>query len=326
MNALGQVRALHVLAAARLGQPAYIEPVSSVTNEVWITPDHVVRINRKATGRLHREAMLAAALRPATGYPGVVAAGDGSGVDWLVVRRKPGVPLARAWPAMSTSARRNAVTQIAARLREIHTTPTPDALPALEAPQLLDAGALFPIAPLQRALADARHVTGIPASLIDDLTARVSALAPAIGVFGAGTLVHGDLTFENVLWDGTRVSAIIDFEWSRGAPRDVELDVVFRMCAYPFLHVAADYEQLTREQDYVDVPMWLAQDYPELFDVPRLADRLELYSLAFDLRELLQYPPRGDSPQLPKLHAQNRLIATLCGRGHLTRWFSASVR
>ena len=66
MNALGQVRALHVLAAARLGQPAYIEPVSSVTNEVWITPDHVVRINRKATGRLHREAMLAAALRPAT--------------------------------------------------------------------------------------------------------------------------------------------------------------------------------------------------------------------------------------------------------------------
>jgi len=326
MNALAQVRALHVLAAAKLGRPAHIEPASSVTNEVWLTPEHVVRINRRATGRLRREATLAPVLPPASGYPGIIAAGDGGGMDWLILRRKPGVPLARAWPSMDTAARRSAVRQLATRLRQIHATATPDGLPPLETPQLLDAGALFPLAPLQRALVEARHVPNVPGSLVDDLTARVGELAPAIGAFGASTLIHGDLTFENVLWDGTRVSAIIDFEWSRGAPRDLDLDVFLRMCAYPFLHVAADYEQLTHERDYADVPSWLADDYPELFDVPRLAERLELYSLAFDLHELLQFPPVGAAPQLPKLHALNRLGATLGGRGHLTRWYAASLR
>ncbi len=262
-------------------------------------------------------------LPPASGYPGVIAAGDGGGMDWLVVTRKPGVPLARAWPTMSTPQRRSAITQLANRLRQIHLTKVPEGLPPLNPPQLIDAGSLFPLDPLHRALLLARGLPGVPASIVDNVAVRVQQLGSSLDGLGTHTLVHGDLTFENVLWDGERVSAIIDFEWSRGAPPDLDLDVFLRMCALPALHVADDYRDATRSEDYAAIPEWLAEDYPELFAVPRLRDRLELYSLAFDLNELLLYPPRGDVRALPPLHALNRMQSTLAGRGHLARWFGA---
>ena len=93
----------------------------------------------------------------------------------------------------------------------------------------------------------------------------------------------------------------------------------------PSLHVADAYQRVTRAEDYASIPEWLAQDYPELFEVPRLRERLELYSLAFDLNELLQFPPRGDVRALPPMHALNRIHATLAGRAHFTRWFNTGV-
>lgn len=326
MNALAQVRALQVLTSAGLPKPAQLEAASSVTNEVWMTPEVVVRINRKATGRLHREAMLAPALPATSGYPGVVASGGGGNLDWLIVRRRPGAPLAHAWPTMSRAERREAVHQLAARVHHIHTTPTPFGLARLETPQLIDASELFPLSPMEQAIDAARRVPTIPSWLLDDLAARVRWLSSAVTAFPGDRLIHGDLTFENVLWDGRRVTAIIDFEWARGAPADLELDVLLRMCAYPQLHVSPKYADATRAEDYAEIPMWFAEAYPAMFEVDRIADRLELYSLAYDLHDLLQFPPRGDGAQLPKLHAQNRLVATLNGRGHLTRWLAASGR
>lgn len=326
MNALAQVRALQVLQSAGIPAPAQLDSASSVTNEVWMTRDVVVRINRKATGRLHREATLAPLLPRSTGYPGIVASGGGGNLDWLIVRRRPGAPLAHAWPTMTRAERRAAVHQIASGLRQIHATRTPAGLPRLETPQLIDASELFPISPLEQALEAALRVPTIPGWLLDDLGARIRWLASALADFRGDTLIHGDLTFENVLWDGTQVTAIIDFEWARGAPPDLELDVLLRMCAYPHLHVGPSQADAARAEDYAEVPMWFAEAYPDMFEVDRIADRLELYSLAFDLRDLLQFPPRGDGTQLPKLHAQNRLVATLNGRGHLTRWLAASGR
>jgi hygromycin-B 7''-O-kinase len=311
MNALAKVRALHVLSAARI-TAAELEPVSSVTNEVWLTEKHVVRINRKSTGRLRREALLAPQLPPATGYPGILAAGNGPQMDWLVVHRRPG----------STLARRRCVHQLAQRLRAVHTTSTPPELADIVAPQLVAAGVAHPLGPVERAIDAARTLAGVPATLLDALASRVRTLGPALGGFEATTLIHGDLTFENVLVDAGDITAIIDFEWCRGAPADVDLDIILRMCAYPALHVPDDCSADARAEDFLAVPEWLYEAYPELFSHPALPERLELYSLAFDLHELLRFPPSGSTAQLPPLHAMNRLAATLDGRGHLTRWLA----
>ena len=121
----------------------------------------------------------------------------------------------------------------------------------------------------------------------------------------------GDLDFENVLWDGEKITALLDFEYARPGPPDLELDVFLRFCAFPFLHVAEDYEQVTLPGDYAEVPGWLAQDHPELFAHPRLRDRLRVYSIAYDLRELLMDPPDRPVELLSHLHPYHRLADTV---------------
>ena len=51
------------------------------------------------------------------GYPQLIQHGGEVGSDWLVAQRLPGIPLSRAWPELSPMARRDAVHQIADRLK-----------------------------------------------------------------------------------------------------------------------------------------------------------------------------------------------------------------
>jgi aminoglycoside phosphotransferase (APT) family kinase protein len=321
---LAQLRALQALEEAGVPRPRMLRPASSVTNEVWIADDVVIRINRRVDGRLRREAALADHLPPELGYPKVVAYGGRPGADFLIVERVPGNVLSRCWPTMSSEERHSAVRQLAGKLRVLHSTRTPRGLPALDAPQLLEAGSFTPIARLERSLAQVRDLPHVDRGLVDAIAMLVHELAPTIMPFGDATLVHGDLTFENLLWDGQRLTAVLDFEWSRGAPPDVDLDVLLRMCAYPFLHVAADYEKQTRPVDYVDVPRWLADDYPDLFGAPRLADRLTVYAVAYDVRELLAFPPQMPARSLSPYHPLNRLQNAVRGAGHLA-WLQRAV-
>ena len=61
----------------------------------------------------------------------------------------------------------------------------------------------------------------------------------------------------------------------------------------------------------------LGEDYPALFANPRLRDRLRVYSIAYDVRELLMDPPDRPVDQLSHLHPYHRLADTIGGRGHI---------
>jgi Ser/Thr protein kinase RdoA (MazF antagonist) len=174
-----------------------------------------------------------------------------------------------------------------------------------------------PTAPLLDALAEMSLLANVDEELVAALRSYVWKRADVLKPFDASTLVHGDITFENVLWDGQQVTALIDFEWSRAAPSDVDLDVLLRFCAYPSLHVAADYEARTLAEDYEDVPLWLAEDYPALFAMPHRLERMQLFSISYDVRELLLAPPAAPERDLPEHHPLRRLVRTLTGRSHL---------
>ena len=151
----------------------------------------------------------------------------------------------------------------------------------------------------------------------EDVEQMVFELTSAIEPFGSDYLVHGDLTFENVLWDGTNITAILDFEWARTSPPDVDLDVFLRFCCLPQFHVGDEWVARTRPEDYADVPWWLQEDYPELFAHPRQFDRLRLYAIAYDIRDLTMFPPPAPASKLNEHHALNRLRKLVSGRSHL---------
>lgn len=317
-TALAQLRARTALRGAGLDPQVPLERASSVTNEVWLTPTHVVRVNRSHDNRLVRETIIADALPPEVGYPRIVAHGRGQGEDWLVSERVPGTPLAHHWPDLTTEERRGAVTQLAKRLVALHSTPAPlDLPPIVGTPQLLEVGADDPTAPVLAALEQAARLEHVDSLMLHEALDVVQQCAPALHPYIATTLVHGDVTFENVLWHEGEVTALLDVEWARPGPSDLDLDIVLRCCAYPKLHVAEEFEGRTDAADYADVPIWLAESYPKLFAYPNQRDRLRVFSIAYEVRELLAFPPHAPVKDLSPLHAYHRLARLVRGTSYL---------
>jgi len=315
---LGELRARRALADAGLDPDRPLEPLESVTNEVWGAGDVVVRLNRRTHPRLAREAAVAAALSPDVRYPAVLASGSEAGEDWLVLARAPGTPLVRCWPSMPTNQRRAAIDQVAAAVRAVHETAAPPDLPpaAGDAPQLLQPGSRA-TEPVCAALERASSLPHVDAAALTDAIDWVRTLRSALDPFEAPTLIHGDLHFQNVLWDGAEVTALLDLEFARPAPADLDLDVFLRFCCLPFLFVPEGREGEARIEDYADVPFWFRDAYPALFAHPRVFDRLRVYAVAFDARELLANPPTRPANELTRHHPYRRLLATLRGAGHL---------
>lgn len=326
-SGLALARAKHALDAAGLDPNVELTRASSVTNEVWLTDQYAIRVNRRPDHRLRREAVIGPQLPEIVQYPEVVGYGAGTGFDWLVVRRRPGIVLSRCWPTMAPSQRRLAIRQLAYMLRTLHQTPCPVGLDDLGAPQLLRGGqGQDPTTPLLVGLDRARSLPNVDAGAMDALIGIVKATARSLEPFDVPTLIHGDLTFENVLWDGEQVTALIDFEWSRAAPADLDLDVILRFCAFPHLHVADDYADQTKVQDYEEVAWWLRDDYPQLFSFPHALDRLRIYAIAFDIRDVLAFPPAAPASQLPPEHALNRLARLASHRSYLDNFASHDPR
>lgn len=317
---LGRARALQALAEIGLPSDGLVR-ADSVTNEVWLTPEYVVRVNRDASMRLHREAVLSQALPEAVGYPPLVQHGGEVGRDWLVVQRVPGIPLSRAWPTLSRQLRRSAVRQLAERLQLVHATPCPQLDGLVDVPQLVDRAATGAqaVARLLGAIEKAGRLPNVDLGIMREVAGHVRANAYVLDPFDASTIVHGDLSFENVLWDGDRITALLDFEFARPGPPDLDLDVLLRFLALPHLHVPADYEAMTRADDYADVAWWLAEDYPKLFGDPHQFARVKLFSLAWDIRELLAFPPTEPLRDLHRHHPHRRLVHVLRGTSYLDR-------
>jgi aminoglycoside phosphotransferase (APT) family kinase protein len=317
-NALAELRARTALRGAGLDPSVPLQRASSVTNEVWLTDTHAVRVNRHPNNRLYREAMVADVLPPAVGYPRVVAHGGGRGEDWLVLERSPGVPLAHVWPDLSAEERGAAVDQLAGRLAALHRTPAPPDLPPIEhAPQLLEVGASDPTGPVVEALRRAMRLEHVDPTMLAEAAEMVVELAPALAPFESTTLVHGDVTFENVLWHEGVVTALLDVEWARPGPRDLDLDILLRCAAYPHLHVAEEHADRASASDYLEVPWRLSKVYPALFEFPRQIDRVRVYSIAYDVRDLLAAPPQVSPRRLPELHAYHRLARVVERRSYL---------
>ncbi len=315
---LAMARARHALQSAGLNEPGQLVRASSTRNEVFVGDSYVVRINRQLNQRLRREAALYRHLPKQPWAPEAIKHGGEVGADYLIVARKPGHPLARYWPNMTRASRRSAISQLAAALGQLHQTPTPVTLPRIEnATHLIDPRCVTPLVPLFLAIEELKDRPTIDRGLMIDVENLVHQLAPALDDFDQRRLIHGDLTFENILWDGFQVSGLLDFEWCRGASTDLDLDVLFRFCAFPFAHVAEDYEDQTKTEDYIDVPMWLSEDLPELFEHPCLADRLLLYCLAFDVMDLKESPPI-ERAALGPLHPLNRIRAVASTGGHVS--------
>lgn len=298
-------------------EPKQLSRVTNALNEVWKYGPYIVRINpHPGATRLQREARLLHDLPAEVRAPRPVAAGPAPFGEWMVATLLPGVEMSRAWHGLARAERRRSTKELARCLHALHSVVAPGAAaPGGDD----DCPHPLPLPRLASYLARARRVPGVDQGVLNAAAEKLRLAADALDE-APTTLVHGDLHLENVLTSGGGVSGLLDFEWCRAGPPDLDLDILLHSLADPALHVESGDGFALERRDFDEVVGWLRSAYPELFAHPRLPERLWVYRLAFELRSLLAAAPtRGDAP-LPPHHPYQRVVRLVEGRTELG-WF-----
>lgn len=266
------------------------------SNDIWISEHSVLRVCwRGNTERLAIEAELGNDLPAAIGYPRTTAWGRRGNLVWQVQTKVDAVAWDQAWSHHSKDSLRQMVSQLAAIYRSLHEWDVPP-----HARQLLEHKSamqrddprthLVPL-PVEFAYSVLEEIAGLrwfPADLyrttlrrLDDL----SQLDPFQSQTEQGRLIHCDASPANIMEREGRIVSLLDFEWARLGPIDMELLI--------WLHMA-------RAADVASMPFppilrWLKADYPELFIEPDSRERLWLYHLLFTIHGVAIWHP--DAPE-----------------------------
>ncbi len=275
---------------------------SGWSNRVWLTRTHVVRLS---SGRFRdafaHEAAVARLLPQTVPHAPVLAYGRVGRQEWVMQERKAGRPLVEVWPRLGRDERQAAVAQLGGVLRALHAVSLPTEfgnpwLTAALAPSGQPEDAYHaPPACHEILLAAASRVPGVDHGLLAAVRAFIVERLPTFAA-DAPVLVHSDVHFSNLLWADGQITALLDFEGSRPAARDLELDTLLRLAREPQLYRDPDGRATIGRDAVRALPVWLASAYPELFSHPCLQARLAVYEALWQLVQLLHFPPGSGFP------------------------------
>jgi aminoglycoside phosphotransferase (APT) family kinase protein len=254
-----------------------------------VNGDVVLRVRpvEKDGAAFRKEAALFARLRGRVPVPEILAleeSGELLPAAFMVCRWVPGETLARVWLTASRRQRAWLLGQLAEMLRGLHEVEFPACgdLPAGEL-RPAESWESYLGACLQRRLGIVRALPDAPRMLLDAVDAFCRSAGGSLAA-GTGRLVHRDLHFGNVLVDGDRITALLDFEAAVAAPPDYELDQLARFLRWPGMFLT--------DMPAVDAAafrgVWsgLQARCPELFRVTQLETRLAVYALEYELGSL----------------------------------------
>ncbi len=101
-------------------------------------------------------------------------------------------------------------------------------------------------------------------------------------------LVHNDLHFDNIFYNNKKIK-LIDFERSLYAPKDFELDIIYRMIRKPYKFASEETEKYTKESDYKNIMKYIEKYYPELIKTRDLYKRLYIYDIVYYMKQYIEY-------------------------------------
>jgi hypothetical protein len=295
-----------------------LDRMESYSNDVWCFDDValgpvVLRVAwRGDVDRLEREAHVTESVPPSVRVPKVLGHGTTSlgehRLGYTVTRRLEGGPLDAGWAALSDPQKRDAVTQVATMLRDLHRWRPPAPVAAVVRvraelsghvgiTELLGAD-LNPL-PIDRSVALAKHAATLPfvdPGLMADAIETLEGLRdldPSVEDPTRHGLIHGDVQLSNLWRTATGELVLIDLEWVRFAPPLLDVQ---RLCQ------SADADVVTGSGEHPEILRWFVEDYPELGAGNRVRDRMRLYTLTFSIRHAIVAPTSPSDTDLPPDH------------------------
>lgn len=101
-------------------------------------------------------------------------------------------------------------------------------------------------------------------------------------------LIHNDLHFDNIFINDGKIK-IIDFERSMFAPRDFELDILYKMIRKPWKFASEETIQYIDSSHYSNIMLYINKYYPKLLDASNLSQRLAIYDIVYFLKQLVKH-------------------------------------
>lgn len=80
---------------------------------------------------------------------------------------------------------------------------------------------------------------------------------------------------------------MIDFERSVYAPRDFELDILYRMIRKPWKFASEETERYTKLGDYKNIMKYIEKYYPEIIYIDNVYKRLAIYDVIYYLKQYI---------------------------------------
>ncbi len=260
-------------------------------NAVYRIDDaYVLRIGARenAWQRLQHETALLQSLAADMPVPRVYAFGQQDGFVYQIQQYIAGQSLFSQWKTLPTQVQEKLVAELATYLKILHNRTCPYFGQGHEDTPAYASWADLLVAKFQQT--------------VDELAALQIRMMPgflelAVSYFeehkhllqaGVPVLTHGDLTLANILVDEGKISALLDFEYSLQAPKDYELGVIEAFCLYPN-DWAAEGNEIYCTTDFASFIQLLRKEYPELFEIPHLRERVNLYHLTGNLSSYLAW-------------------------------------
>ena len=316
------------------------------SNRAWIGDEVVVRVS---SGRLDRSLAHEAAVCTRLHDDGFavarpIAVGDvadvadiadatgGAAGEWLVSERRPGETLADAWPDLGPDQRRAAGRDLGRFLRTLHADAHLDLAPpwwtAAHEPSGYHNAYRPKVAMAPPMIEAARDLPFADGGLLDEVAALVDERLPHFADEDAPATVftHGDVHGHNLLLDPTTggLTAVLDWEGAHPATPELELDMLLRWIA------AADKFPARpggptgiTEGDVLELATHVGDAYPELFGIPHLRARLEVYEAQWQLVQLFfddYWLGLGHGDPSQPSASWDRLRDLVAGRHHLARF------
>ena len=286
--------------------------LTGASNEAWRVGDVVVRISWSGDAdRASREVMVLQHLPATVPHPELLGHGTTDGRTWTLTRWVPGQVAIDTWRSMGPDVRDRFAGQLAEALAALHQWSPPPEVdervarrpPTGDVDEIL-AQDVNPL-PIDRALRlvdEAKRAPHADAGVIDAAAERLRELR-AFDVGGGDQVVlHGDLHLHNLVEADGELQTLLDFEWVRIGPRDLDLQAFLRAEA---------------AADSADVIPRLAAAYPALVAHPHVVERLWLYDLACTLRDVIVEPATAVPADLPAHHPVRRLPRIVEGPAYL---------
>lgn len=176
-----------------------------------------------------------------------------------IIEKIKGEPLYNQWYKMNINERKNVINKLVEALKKFHLKEVED----INFSEVL-----------KNRISHLQNKSSLPVDLFD----MVKQIAEDLFTECKCGYIHGDLHFDNVMYDDDKLS-ILDFERSLVGPIDYDFRILAMCEYYPWKWASASTDMITVESDYQGLMKMILDNYEELRNIPNIEKRLNYYLL-----------------------------------------------